>query len=156
MGKYKIFFLLYKYLQTDTKQYAKNDLTKVKSSLIVLERFKDRMLIQNYSDSTISGYLSSLRGLMAFYNKSPLYITKQQVFKYLVHLKVVRKNSYSTMRITASSIKYYYTFIAKKPKMIDDIPYPKAEKYIPQILSGSDIINILSNTGNLHQFGEVV
>ena len=84
LGKYKIFFLLYKYLQTDTKQYAKNDLTKVKSSLIVLERFKDRMLIQNYSDSTISGYLSSLRGLMAFYNKSPLYITKQQVFKYLL------------------------------------------------------------------------
>jgi integrase/recombinase XerD len=100
---------------------------------------RQRMVLQNLSPRTIVSYLNGPRQLIRYYNTPPHEITSDQILSYLVYLKEEKQQKRNTMRITVNGIRYLYKHFLNRPEICDQIPYPKAERYIPEVLTGAEL-----------------
>lgn len=107
------------------------------------------MVAKGLSKSTQNGYLSGARELPLFCNKNYPEIDSEDIVAYLVSLKEERNLSRNTMRIYACGIKYMYKHVLRKEGMIDEIPYPKQIRFIPEILSGEELRRMFNRTDNI-------
>jgi len=97
---------------------------------------RQRMVIENLSPRTITSYLNGPRRLIEYCNKPPHQITTDEIYAFLVYEKEIKKHSRSTMRINVNGIRYLYKNFLNRPEIVEEVPYPKQEKYIPEIFTG--------------------
>lgn len=109
---------------------------------------QNKMIASNFSKSTISGYIFGAKQLADYCNRSFESIDSENVYSFLVYLKEERGLSRNTMRIAACGIKYLYRHILKNDTLVGDIPYPKQEKYLPEILTGEELRKMFDRTEN--------
>jgi len=107
------------------------------------------MVVNNFSSSTIKGYIAAIRRLYNHYKIFPEKITEDQLVAFVCYLKEDLQLSASTMRIAVSAIKYFYINIIKRLALVENIPYPKKEKHIRAILTGKQLKALFDNTENL-------
>jgi len=106
------------------------------------------MVIENLSPRTITSYLNGPKRLIEYCNKPPRQITTDEIYDFLVFEKEVKKHSRSTMRINVNGIRYLYRNFLKRPEIIDEVPYPKQEKYLPEIFTGKELKNLFDHIHN--------
>jgi integrase/recombinase XerD len=97
------------------------------------------MVLENLSPRTIVSYLNGPRQLIRYYNTPPHEITSDQIFSNLVYLKGEKQQKRNTMRIAVNGIRYLYKHFLNRPEICDQIPYPKAERYIPEVFTGAEL-----------------
>ncbi len=107
------------------------------------------MVVQNFTISTIRGYIAAILRLQKHYSIPPEQIEESQLVNFICHLKKNLGLSRATMRISVAAIKYFYRNILNKTALVEKIPYPKKEKHIPVILGGNEIRLLLNNCQNL-------
>lgn len=113
------------------------------------KKMRNRMVIENLSPRTIRSYIHYPLKLAEFFNANPRTLTTEEIYAFLVYLKEEKHLSRSTMRIAVSGIRYFYQHILKRSSIIDDVPYPKQEKYLPEILSGKEVKRLFILTENI-------
>jgi len=106
------------------------------------------MVIENLSPRTITSYLNGPKRLIEYCNKHPQKISTDEIYAFLVYQREVKKHSRSTMRINVNGIRYLYKNFLKRPEIVDEIPYPKQEKYLPEIFTGYGLRCLFDNTKN--------
>jgi integrase/recombinase XerD len=109
---------------------------------------RQRMVLENLSPRTIVSYLNGPRQLIRYYNKPPHEITSDQILSYLVYLKEEKKQKRNTMRISVNGIRYLYKHFLDRPEICDQIPYPKAERYIPEVFTGTELKRLFQGIKN--------
>ncbi len=109
---------------------------------------RNRMISQNLAKSTIEGYVYGSRQLVLFCNKPFTEIEPEDIYAFMVHLREERGLSRDTMRISACGIKYLYGHLLNRKDIVDEIPYPKKEKYLPEILTGKELYKLFRLTRN--------
>jgi len=107
------------------------------------------MVIENLSTRTIRSYMHYPLKLAEYFHADPKDLTTDDIYAYLVYLKEERGLSRSTIRIAVSGIRYFYEHILKRASIIDEVPYPRQEKYLPEILSGKEVMRLLMLTENI-------
>lgn len=107
------------------------------------------MVIENLSSRTIQSYMHYPLKLAEYFNADLKGLSTDEIYSFLVYLKEERGLSRSTMRIAVSGIRYFYEHILKRSSIIDDVPYPRQEKYLPEILSGKEVKRLLILTENI-------
>ncbi len=107
------------------------------------------MVIENLSPRTIISYLNGPKRLIEYYNKHPRKITTDEIFTFLVFEKEVKKHSRNTMRINVNGIRYLYKNFLDRPEIVDKVPYPKQEKYLPEIFTGKELKKMFDNIFNI-------
>lgn len=107
------------------------------------------MVINHFSPSTITSYMSVIRRLIAFHELPLEQLTEDQLVAFICDITEVRKLSSASMRIAVGAIKYFYRNVLGRPAIIERIPYPKKEKHIRVILSGAETLRLFEHTGNL-------
>jgi len=107
------------------------------------------MVVNHFSISTINGYTAAIKRLQSFYGIPLEQITEDQLVGLVCHLKEDLYLSSATMRITVSAIKYFYFHILGKKTLVEKIPYPKKEKHIRTVLTGSEVKVLFEKTTNL-------
>jgi len=107
------------------------------------------MVIENLSPRTITSYLHAPRQLINYWGLPPEKIGSEEIYAFLVYLKEEKKQSRSTIRIAVSGIRYLYRNFLGRSEIVDEIPYPKSEKYLPEILSGKELKCLFDGTGNV-------
>jgi integrase/recombinase XerD len=111
------------------------------------------MVIQNFSQSTIRGYLAAIKRVQRYFCLPMSELSDHQLVGFVCHLKEEKGLSPATMRIAVASIKYFYKYVLQKTALVEKIPYPKKEKHIPAILSGEEIRRMFNGCQNLkHRF----
>jgi integrase/recombinase XerD len=110
---------------------------------------RNRMVASNLAKSTIEGYLYGVKQLVLYYKRPLETIESEDVYAFLVHLKEHRGLSRNTMRICSSGLKYMFDKILKRQDIVKDIPYPKQEKYLPEILTGAELKKLFGSTSNI-------
>ncbi len=113
------------------------------------KKMRNRMVIENLSPRTIRSYIHYPLKLAEFFNANPRTLTTEEIYAFLVYLKEEKHHSRSTMRIAVSGIRYLYQHILKRSSIIDEVPYPKQEKYLPEILSGKEVKGLFILTENI-------
>jgi site-specific recombinase XerD len=110
---------------------------------------RHRMVIENLSPRTIRSYMHYPLKLAEYFNAVPQDLTTDEIYAFLVYLKEDRGLSRSTVHIAVSGIRYFYQHILKRSSIIEDVPYPKREKYLPEILSGMEVKRLFVLTKNI-------
>ena len=110
---------------------------------------RNRMVAHNRAKSTISGYVYGAKQLSLYSNKPFSSIESDDIYAFLAYLREERGLSRDTMRIAACGIKYLYKHFFRKEDIVKDIPYPKKEKYLPEILNSTELKRLFDRTQNI-------
>ena len=101
------------------------------------------LLLKNYSHNTIQAYLRCCRNLAKHYMRCPKLLEEEEIRAFLLHLKQQRKVSAAELRMHVAGIKFLYRTTLKTPSKVNDIPWPKAHKTLPEVLTQKEVIRIL-------------
>jgi len=107
------------------------------------------MVVNHFSVSTIKGYLAAIKRLHAFYNVPMEQLAEHQLVAFICHIKEGLNLSPESMRVAVSAIKYFYRHILDMAVQAGKVPYPKKEKYIRTILSGTETRSLFEKTINI-------
>jgi site-specific recombinase XerD len=114
-----------------------------------IERFRQRMVINNFSEHTILSYTAAIKRLLEYYKRPLESLQEDHLIGFVCHLKEDYGLSVSSMRIAVGAIKYFYRNILNKETLIGKIPYPKKEYHINTILTGNEVKRLFDLTDNL-------
>ncbi|ARE88320.1 site-specific tyrosine recombinase/integron integrase [Clostridium formicaceticum] len=121
-----------------------SNLLDINSTLSQLEK---QLTLIGYSSKTKKAYKGHIRRFLTFNNNTKV-LEKEGVEKYMYYLFNEQQNSHTFVNQALSAIKIYYEYVLKKGKVLYDLPRPKREKKLPNILSQKEVISILDSVSN--------
>jgi site-specific recombinase XerD len=80
---------------------------------------------------------------------SPDHLGEKEIRDFLLDLLERRKAAPTALKMHVAGIKFLYTHTLKRPEEVARIPWPKVPKPLPDILSGSEIEQLLSHVTSL-------
>jgi site-specific recombinase XerD len=98
------------------------------------------------SEVTQNNYISCVKNFLNKFSKyrEPKEIPTQEIKEYLLTF-----NTINTRKHNLCAIKSFYKLSVNMPNKIDKIPYPKADKKLPQVLSVEEVQKMFSVCENL-------
>ncbi len=112
-----------------------------------LANLAQELIIRGFSKRTIQSYLSHNQRFLDSAGKSARAVDSQDIKNYLLYLKSQNYTNTSLNQVI-SALKFYYGQILKR-KLFFSIVRPKKEKYLPTVLTKSEIIKIINCAHNL-------
>jgi site-specific recombinase XerD len=116
----------------------------VRSPSPLRRRMIEDLQLAGMSERTQQMYVRAVRQLAEHYKKSPDKITEDELRRYFLHIKNVKKWSRAGITIALCGIKFFYEKTLKCRWPIFDVVRPHAEKKLPVILSPEEVRLILS------------
>ncbi len=114
------------------------------------ETVRREMRMRNYRSKTIKSYLSSLRSFVAYIRpKLPREITDQEIRGYLLHLLEEKGRTGGTVNQAFNALRLLYVELYKKPFVIEELPRPRKEKKLPDVLNEGEMRKLFSAVNNL-------
>lgn len=103
---------------------------------------------QNYAQSTIKSYVHAVKDLACYYGTCPSALNDEQIGAYLTQLRD-RGCSWSTVNSFFGGIKWFYTNVLERSWNHRQLPRPRREKRLPEVLSKSEVKRLLKSVVNL-------
>jgi len=107
----------------------------------------EEMKLHGYSNTTIGMYTKAVHSFAYFHQKSPLFLSQDDIRKYFLVL-IDKKTSPTSLHIIYSALKLFYR-IHDLPHYMDFMPHPRRPLTLPDVLDQSEIQAILSKCTNL-------
>lgn len=134
-----------KNMSTDIyKEYG--DIPQEHSSILKLS--DQELKLRGYSHKTMKSYLSIIRRFLQEITKDIESINSKDIKEYTLRLLEEQEASHAYVNQTISAIKFLFNYVMKKNISIENLPRPKREKKLPNILSVEEISSILKAVGN--------
>lgn len=111
-----------------------------------LEQVKTELKIRNYSQKTISAYLSCLEDYFNYKQVNLDKLDQNNIRAYLL-LKQDKNYSSQTINLYLNAIKYFYHDIIRSPEPFN-IRFAKRNKSLPVVLSRQEIQDLLATLKN--------
>lgn len=105
--------------------------------------------LRGYSPKTRKAYLGHIERFGQWYRKNPRELTEADVREYMLHLLEDEQASHTYVNQVVSALKFFYSRILKRPKIMVNVPRPKRERKLPEVLSQQEVFNLLRAVNNL-------
>lgn len=102
------------------------------------------MVLKGFAPNTQKCYLHHITQLANFFHLSPARIDDKQIREYLLHCHQVKQWSYSSCRQFIHAARFMFDQVLKRPLGQDQLPFPKKEEKIPELLSPNEVRLILA------------
>ncbi len=112
-----------------------------------LTSLAQELIIRGFSKRTIKSYLSHNQRFLDFVGKSAREVNGQDIRNYLLYLKSQNYTNTSLNQVI-SALKFYYEQILHR-KLFFSIRRPKKEKFLPMVLTRTEVIKIINCARNL-------
>jgi site-specific recombinase XerD len=109
-----------------------------------------QMDLHGLAPNTQRGYLMSVKALSAYYKESPDKLTDEQIQAYFHHLLKERKLTKGSCHRYLTGLTFFYRHVCDRE--VNDrfgLPYWRAEKKLPTVLSIEEVTRLLSCEHNL-------
>jgi site-specific recombinase XerD len=94
------------------------------------------MQIRNLTLNTQRVYVEQVGRFARHFRKSPEHLGPTEIRTYLLHLANDRRLAASSIIVTVSALRFFYTVTLKRPWVVeDDIPAGKQAKKLPIVMS---------------------
>jgi integrase/recombinase XerD len=97
------------------------------------------MRIRNFSEHTISAYVSAVYRLAKFYHQSPDKLGREEIRAFLVDLVEQQKLSWPYYRQVLSALRFLYRQVLHHGEVVEDVRCPRPEKRLPVVLSPGEV-----------------
>ncbi len=110
----------------------------------LLKELEENLLLRNYSKETIKGYLLHVNKYLQFLEKNKKEINPENTRRFILNELKIKEPSSVSHSIFA--IEYFFRNVLNKPI---NIPKPKRNKKIPEILTKDEIKKMINITSNI-------
>ena len=105
--------------------------------------------LRGYSHKTVKAYIGHIRRLAGYFERDLSGLDEKDIKDYLLSLVEERDCRYSYVQQALSAIKFYCVNILKKSFVVSTMSFPRKERQLPDVLSQSEVAEILCHTTNL-------
>jgi site-specific recombinase XerD len=108
------------------------------------------MQIRNLTPNTQRVYVANVFRFACHFRKSPDRLGPAEIRTYLLHLTRERGLAASSIIVTVSALRFFYTVTLKRPWVVEeDIPAGHQAKKLPVVMSKEEVARFLSAVDNL-------
>ena len=115
---------------------------------ILRTRMEQDLLVRGRAAKTRDGYLRVVADLAKHYHRSPDQLTDREVQQYLVHLIQERTLAWSSCRVAASALRFFYETTLGRARAAFTVPLPQKAQKLPEILSREEVARLLASVAN--------
>lgn len=112
------------------------------------ERMREDLELRGYRDGTIAGYLRYAERFAAHYMRSPEQMGEEEIRRY--HVELVREKGLGALKMSVAALKFLYVHTLERPQEVVKIPWPKARRPLPDILSEEEVCRLLDSLALVH------
>ena len=113
------------------------------------ERMRQAMVLRGLALRTREAYLGWGRDLARYYKRSPERLDDAEVRRYMLYLIEERQLANATVRQAVGALRFLYEVVLRRQRAQFEIPQPKREQKLPEILSRSEVASIMAAAGGL-------
>jgi site-specific recombinase XerD len=110
-------------------------------------KLRDKMIqdlgLRCYAPATCKEYVRCARDFVAYHRRPPEQMGEPEVRDYLLFLATERKVAPATRKMHLAAVKFLYGVTLERPEAVARIPWPKVDSTLPDILSGTEVQQLL-------------
>lgn len=104
---------------------------------------------RNYSKTTVNAYLKMVESFARHFHRSPDQLGPEEIRAYQVYLLSERKMGARTVGHHTAALRFFFCKTLKRNYPIEEVPYPKAGRKLPIILTQEEAIRLIDSASNL-------
>lgn len=109
----------------------------------------DELQRRNYAATTISYYVRNVEQFARFFKRSPDRLNHTHLRTYQAYLLRDCKLAPRTVKLHVCAIRFFFNKILRRRYLLDDTPYPKVPRRLPQILSREEVTRVIEAAHSL-------
>ena len=104
---------------------------------------------RNYSQTTVNSYLKIVAAFAKHFHRPPDQLGPEQIRAYQVYLLNERKLNARTVGHHTAALRFFFCKTLKRAYPIEEVPYPKAPRRLPTILTQEEAVRLIDSASNL-------
>ena len=104
---------------------------------------------RNYSQTTVTSYVKIVAAFAKHFDRPPDQMGPEQIRAYQVYLINERKLNARTVGHHTAALRFFYCKTLKRAYPIEEVPYPKAPRRLPTILTREEAVRLIDSASNL-------
>src|SRR5450631_2677214 len=104
---------------------------------------------RNYCQTTVNGYLKIVAAFAKYFNRPPDQLGPEQIRAYQLYLINERKLNARTVGHHTAALRFFFCKTLKRAYPIEEVPYPKAPRRLPTILTQNEAVRLIDSASNL-------
>jgi site-specific recombinase XerD len=104
---------------------------------------------RNFAETTITSYLKAVEQFARYFKRPPDRLNHTHLRTYQAYLLRERKLLPRTVRLHVAALRFFFVKTLKRRYLLDDTPYPKAPRRLPQILSVDEVTRLIDAAHSL-------
>lgn len=109
----------------------------------VFEKMTQDLKLRGLAKPTTTEYLRYARRYAGYHGRCPREMGEREAQQFLAHRLVNDRVSHSTIKVGVAALRFLYGTTLGRPEVALAIAYPKVKSALPDILSGSEIDQVL-------------
>ncbi len=108
-----------------------------------LEQMTQDLELKGLSEKTTEEYRRCARRFMDYHQRPAEALGLVEIRRFLLHRLLDDKVSGSTQKVTIAALRFLYANTLGRPDIVSEIRYPKVRSVLPDILSGTEVSQVL-------------
>ena len=104
---------------------------------------------RNFSQTTVKTYLKVVEDFARHFHRPPDQLGKEQIRAYQVYLLQERKLGVRTVGLHTAALRFFFCKTLKRAYPVEEVPYPRAPRRLPIILTREEAIRLIDSASNL-------
>jgi integrase/recombinase XerD len=105
---------------------------------------------RNYSHRTAKTYVRIVREFAEYFHQSPDKLGPEHIRQYQAHLFQTKKLAPATVSQYVSALRFLFVKTLRRHFLAEYIPFPKARKRLPTVLSPEEVARLIDSARNLY------
>ena len=112
---------------------------------LMLEELQRR----NYSQTTVTSYIKTVADFAKYFQRPPDQLGSEEIRQYQLYLLKERKQGVRTVGNHTAALRFFFCKTLKRNYPIEEVPYPKAGRKLPIILTQEEAVRLIDSASNL-------
>jgi site-specific recombinase XerD len=104
---------------------------------------------RNYSETTVTTYVKVVAAFAKYFNRPPDQLGPEEIRTYQVYLINEKKLNPKTVRLHTAALRFFFCKTLRRHYPLEEVPYPKAPRRLPTILTQDEVIRLIDAASNL-------
>ncbi len=104
---------------------------------------------RNFSQTTVRTYLKVVEDFARHFHHPPDQLGREHIRSYQVYLLQERKLGVRTVRLHTAALRFFFCKTLKRSYPVEEVPYPRASRRLPIILTREEAIRLIECASNL-------
>ena len=104
---------------------------------------------RNFAPTTCTYYVKAVEPFARFFKKAPDRLNLTHIRTYQAYLLHDRKLAPQTVQYHLSAIRFFFVKTLRRRYLLEDTPYPKIPRRLPQILSREEVTQLIAGAHSL-------